>query len=48
MDAMYKNKLKDGDLDRFSTEEVQRMREAVEHQKQMKLELYGIENKIII
>ena len=48
MDAMYKNKLKEGDLDRFSEAEIQRMREAVEHQKQMKLELYGIENKINI
>lgn len=48
MDAMYKDKLKDGDLDRFSEKEIQRMREAVEHQKQMKLELYGIENKINI
>ena len=48
MDAMYKNKLKDGDLDRFSPEEIERMQKAVDLQKQMKLELYGIENKINI
>jgi hypothetical protein len=48
MDDMYKDKLKEGQLDRFSPEEIERMRTAVEHQKQMKLELYGIENKINI
>ena len=48
MDDMYKDKLKEGQLDRFSPEEIQRMRTAVESQKQMKLELYGIENKINI
>lgn len=48
MDNMYKDKLKEGELDRFSPEEVERMRVAVERQKAMKLELYGIENKINI
>ena len=48
MDDMYKDKLKDGALDRFSEAEIQRMRDAVEQQKKMKLELYGIENKINI
>ena len=48
MDAMYKDKLKEGDLDRFSESEVERMRSIVDQQKQMKLELYGIENKINI
>ncbi len=48
MDDMYKDKLKDGTLDRFSEAEIQRMRDAVEQQKKMKLELYGIENKINI
>lgn len=48
MDDMYKDKLKEGQLDRFSEEDIARMTLAVEQQRKMRLELYGIENKINI
>ena len=46
LDRMYKNKLKDGDLDAFTKEEVETMKETCEKKRAQMLELYSIESKI--
>jgi 6-phosphofructokinase 1 len=46
IDRMYKGKLKDGDLDGFSPEEIQRMKDEIEEKKAELLSLYTTENKI--
>ena len=46
IDRMYKNKLADGDLDAFTPEEIQRMKDEIEEKKSELLALYTTENKI--
>ncbi len=46
IDRMYKGKLKDGELDSFSPEEIQRMKDEIEEKKAELLSLYTTENKI--
>ena len=46
IDRMYKNKLAEGDLDSFSAEEIQRMKDEIEEKKSELLLLYTTENKI--
>ena len=46
LDRMYKNKLKDGDLDTFSDTEIEQMKREVEEKKAYLLELFTVENKI--
>ena len=46
IDRMYKNKLADGDLDQFTEEEIQRMKDEIEEKKSELLALYTTENKI--
>lgn len=46
LDRMYKNKLKDGDLDAFTEDEVNSMKATVEAKKAAMLELYSLESKI--
>ena len=46
VDRMYKNKLKDGDLDRFSESEIEQMKREIEEKKAYLLELFTVENKI--
>ena len=46
LDRMYKNKLKDGDLDAFTEEEVNTMKATVEAKRAAMLELYSLESKI--
>ncbi len=48
LDRMYKKTLKDGDLDRFSEEEIASMKEEIENKKAHLLSLYTVENKINI
>ena len=43
---MYKGKLSEGELDKFSAEEVQRMKDEIEEKKAELLSLYTTENKI--
>ena len=46
LDRMYKGKLKDGDLDAFTEEEINSMKETVATKREAMLELYSIESKI--
>ena len=46
LDRMYKGKLKDGDLDRFTAEEIDMMKQQIEERKEELLNLYTTENKI--
>ena len=46
LDRMYKEKLEEGDLDRFTEEEIERMKAEIEEKKRELLELYTTENKI--
>ena len=46
LDRMYKGKLKDGDLDRFTAEEIESMKQQIEERKEELLNLYTTENKI--
>ncbi len=46
LDRMYKNKLKDGDLDRFTEEEIARMRADVKAKQAYMARLYGISKTI--
>ena len=46
IDRMYKEKLEEGELDAFSPEEIQRMRDEIVEKKQELLSLYTTENKI--
>ena len=46
LDRMYKNKLKDGDLDRFSEKEIERMKKEIREKQQMMARLYGISKTI--
>lgn len=46
LDRMYKGKLKDGDLDRFTAEEIESMKQHIEERKNELLNLYTTENKI--
>jgi hypothetical protein len=43
---MYKDKLKDGDLDRFSEKEVERMKKEIREKRQNMARLYGISKTI--
>ena len=46
IDRMYKNKLAEGDLDAFTPEEIQRMKDEIEEKKSELLALYTTGNKI--
>ena len=46
LDRMYKNTLKDGDLDAFTAEEIERMRSEVERKRKVMFEYYSLESKI--
>ncbi|MBR5145002.1 MAG: 6-phosphofructokinase [Clostridia bacterium] len=46
IDRMYKEKLEEGELDAFSPEEIQRMRDEIVEKKRELLSLYTTENKI--
>lgn len=46
LDRMYKNKLKDGDLDSFSESEIAQMKEEIEEKKAYLLELFTVQYKI--
>ena len=46
LDRMYKGTLKEGDLERFSAEEIESMKAKIEERKQGLLALYTVENKI--
>jgi len=46
LDRMYKNTLKDGDLDNFSPAEIENMKADIEYKKAHLLELFMVENKI--
>ena len=46
LDRMYKGKLKDGDLDRFSESELEQMKREVEEKKAYLLELFTVQYKI--
>lgn len=46
LDRMYKNKLKDGDLDPFSEEEIARMKQEVKERQASMARLYGISKTI--
>ena len=46
IDKMYKGKLQDGDLDGFTPEELQLMKDEIEEKKNELLSLYTTENKI--
>ena len=46
IDRMYKNKLTEGELDQFTEEEIQRMKDEIEEKKSELLALYTTENKI--
>ena len=48
IDRMYKGKLTEGELDCFSEEEIQRMKDEIEEKKAELLALYTTENKINI
>ncbi|MBQ8322137.1 MAG: 6-phosphofructokinase [Clostridia bacterium] len=46
LDRMYKGTLKDGDLDPFTEDQIQSMKDEIEERKQGLLALYTVENKI--
>jgi hypothetical protein len=46
LDRMYKGKLSEGELDKFSAEDIQRMKDEIEEKKAELLALYTTENKI--
>lgn len=46
LDRMYKETLKPGDLDRFTPEELERMKVEIEEKKSYLLDLFTVENKI--
>ena len=46
LDRMYKNKLKDGDLDKFSSEQVAEMRTFCERKTAYVRELYDLANAL--
>ena len=46
LDRMYKGKLVEGDLDKFSNEEIELMKAEIEEKKVELLSLYTVENKI--
>lgn len=46
LDRMYKNKLKDGDLDGFTEHQLEKMRAHVEEKRQKMKELYDMETRI--
>ena len=43
---MYKDKLKDGDLDRFTEKEVEKMKKEVREKRQTMARMYGISKTI--
>ena len=46
LDRMYKGTLKDGDLDKFSEEEIAQMKADIEYKKSHLLDLFTVEHKI--
>ena len=46
LDRMYKNKLKDGDLDRFTEEDIENMKADIKHKQASLTRLYGIAKTI--
>ena len=48
LDRMYKGKLRDGDLDKFSAEDIERMKAEIEVKKATLLDLFTVGNKINI
>ena len=46
LDRMYKNTLKDGDLDSFSVADIERMKAEIAEKQASMLDLYTVENKI--
>ena len=48
LDRMYKGTLKDGDLDKFSAEDIERMKAEIEVKKATLLDLFTVGNKINI
>ena len=46
LDRMYKKKLKDGDLDAFTPDEIEQMKREIAEKEASMLELYSVENKI--
>ena len=46
LDRMYKNTLKDGDLDSFTVDEIERMKSEIAEKQASMLALYTVENKI--
>ena len=46
LDRMYKNKLKDGDLDRFTEEDIENMKADIKHKQASLARLYGIAKTI--
>lgn len=46
LDHMYKNKLKDGDLDRFSPEQIEKMKKLCEEKREYIEKLYDLCNKL--
>ena len=46
LDRMYKKKLKDGDLERFSEAEVEQMKSEIAEKEASMLELFSVEHKI--
>ncbi len=48
LDRMYKNKLKDGDLDRFSAKEIDEMKELCERRRKTLLDLYEVATSLAL
>lgn len=46
LDRMYKNKLKDGDLDKFSTEQIEEMKAICEERRQYFIDMYELVNSL--
>ena len=46
LDRMYKDKLKDGDLDRFTEKEIEKMKREIREKRQAMARLYGISKTI--
>lgn len=46
LDRMYKDKLKDGDLDRFTEKEIEKMKKEIREKRQAMARLYGISKTI--
>ena len=48
LDRMYKGTLKDGDLDKFTAEQIDMMKKEIEEKREYLSELYNVGNKINI